>query len=264
VQVFDHGVLDDGTPYIAMELLTGENLEQRIVRGGPMRLVEVVDVLAQCCKALTRAHAAGIIHRDIKPANILVAEGTNIKLADFGAVRKICDDLIMRGRETLEEERVSEDAISFQRFLDMRYSRQEFSIPVPIDARVIEKGDAIAIREAFDQLHEHRYGYHTPGEPVEIVNVRVSAFGRRTPFKFPELALAASGNPSGGKRLVYFKDAKSAEECPVFRRQKLPAGYRIEGPAVIQEYASTTVLFPGDSCFVAPTGEIVITVREGE
>ncbi len=207
--------------------------------------------------------ALGMLMADIKHDYVQTYYKA-LKLADFGAVLTICDELIMRGKRTLEEERVPEDAMSFQRFLDMRYSRQEFSIPVPIEARAIEEGDAAAIRKAFDRLHEHRYGYHTPDEPVEIVNVRVSAFGKRTPFKFPELGPAASGDPLAGRRLVYFKDAKTAGECPIYRREKLPAGYRIEGPSIIQEYASTTVLFPGDSCFVAPTGEIVITVGEGE
>ncbi|MGH7437250.1 MAG: serine/threonine-protein kinase, partial [Polyangiaceae bacterium] len=73
VQVFDTGTLDDGTPYIAMELLHGESLQGRVHRGGPVQLAEGVDILAQCCKALGRAHAAGIIHRDIKPDNIFLS-----------------------------------------------------------------------------------------------------------------------------------------------------------------------------------------------
>ena len=207
--------------------------------------------------------ALGMLMADIKHDYVQTYYKA-LKYADFGAVRHICDGLVERGRQTLEHERVAETAMFFQRFLDIRYSRQEFSIPVPIEARFIEEGDAGAIRKAYDEMHERRYGYHTPDEPVEIVNVRVSAFGRRTPFKFPELEPTASGDPLVGRRPVYFKGSKEAEECPIFRREGLPAGYRIEGPAVIQEYASTTVLFPGDACVVAPTGEIVITVAGGE
>ena len=92
VQVFDTGALDDGTPYIAMELLHGESLQGRVHRGGPVQLAEGVDVLAQCCKALGRAHAAGIIHRDIKPDNIFLSqsnddEGALVKILDFGVAK---------------------------------------------------------------------------------------------------------------------------------------------------------------------------------
>jgi eukaryotic-like serine/threonine-protein kinase len=92
VQVFDNGTLDDGTPYIAMELLAGENLDERIQRTGPIPLDEAVQILAQCCKALARAHAAGIVHRDIKPENVFLArepdgEAEVVKLLDFGVAK---------------------------------------------------------------------------------------------------------------------------------------------------------------------------------
>src|ERR1700730_4185506 len=92
VQVFDNGTLDDGTPYIAMELLTGENLDERIRRGGPVPLQEAVGILAQTCRALARAHASGIVHRDIKPDNIFLARGLDedgdvVKILDFGVAK---------------------------------------------------------------------------------------------------------------------------------------------------------------------------------
>jgi serine/threonine-protein kinase len=92
VQVFDTGTLTDGTPYIAMELLRGETLQSRVHRGGPIPLAEAVEILTQCCKALSRAHAAGIIHRDIKPDNIFLThptedEGAIVKILDFGIAK---------------------------------------------------------------------------------------------------------------------------------------------------------------------------------
>jgi hypothetical protein len=92
VQIYDNGELEDGTPYIAMELLTGESLHRRIHRAGPMQIVEAVTVLTQVCRALSRAHAAGIIHRDIKPDNIFLANseedgGYVTKVLDFGVAK---------------------------------------------------------------------------------------------------------------------------------------------------------------------------------
>ncbi|APR85949.1 Putative serine/threonine-protein kinase pknH [Minicystis rosea] len=89
VQVFDHG-LHEGTPYIVMELLEGEDLAQRIERHGPLSLGEVSAILQQIGKALTLAHAAGIVHRDIKPANAyLTTPGGEllVKLLDFGIAK---------------------------------------------------------------------------------------------------------------------------------------------------------------------------------
>jgi serine/threonine protein kinase len=92
VQVFDTGTLEDGTPYIAMELLHGESLQARVHRGGPVPLAEAVDILTQCGKALGRAHAAGIVHRDIKPDNIFLSQSNDddaalVKILDFGVAK---------------------------------------------------------------------------------------------------------------------------------------------------------------------------------
>jgi len=91
-QVFDNGTLDDGTPYLAMELLHGETLFKRIHRQGPIPLPEAVAILDQCCRALSRAHSLGIVHRDIKPDNIYLAqsvdeEGYVVKILDFGVAK---------------------------------------------------------------------------------------------------------------------------------------------------------------------------------
>jgi serine/threonine-protein kinase len=74
-----------------MELLRGENVHARVHRAGAVPLNEVVEILSQCCRALARAHAAGIVHRDIKPDNIFLTqteeEGTLVKVLDFGIAK---------------------------------------------------------------------------------------------------------------------------------------------------------------------------------
>ncbi|MDC3960035.1 serine/threonine-protein kinase [Polyangium jinanense] len=89
-QVFDHGFTADGTPYIVMELLEGEDLKRRIRREGPLPLKDVALVVSQASKALSRAHALGIVHRDIKPDNIFLCNidgETFVKLLDFGIAK---------------------------------------------------------------------------------------------------------------------------------------------------------------------------------
>ncbi|TKC96400.1 serine/threonine-protein kinase [Polyangium fumosum] len=89
-QVFDHGFTADGTPYIVMELLEGEDLKRRIRREGPLPLRDVALVVSQASKALARAHALNIVHRDIKPDNIFLCNidgETFVKLLDFGIAK---------------------------------------------------------------------------------------------------------------------------------------------------------------------------------
>ena len=72
--VFDYGVADDGTPYYAMEHLSGLNLQDIVDRTGPMPAGRVIHLLRQVCSALGEVHRRGMIHRDIKPSNIIAAE----------------------------------------------------------------------------------------------------------------------------------------------------------------------------------------------
>jgi serine/threonine-protein kinase len=91
VQMFDHGIID-GTPFIVMELLEGEDLRTRLQRAGALSLGEVETIVSQTCKALGQAHRAGIVHRDIKPDNMFLCRSEDgevfVKLLDFGIAKK--------------------------------------------------------------------------------------------------------------------------------------------------------------------------------
>ena len=93
VGVHDVGVLDDGRPYIAMDLLEGEDLGLLLQKGGPLPHTTVVDYLLQGMEALAQAHAHGIVHRDLKPSNFFLAtqaDGSRVvKVLDFGIAKTI-------------------------------------------------------------------------------------------------------------------------------------------------------------------------------
>ena len=130
---------------------------------------------------------------------------------------------------------------------------------VPVTLAQLKAGNRKAIRQAFDALYEHRYAHHSPDEPVEMVNMRLGAIGKRTKLAFPRLGKGRSAKPAR-HRDVYFLDAKKPVRCPVYERDALAAGTRIVGPAMVQEHGTTTVLFKGDDCRVAPSGELIIKV----
>jgi eukaryotic-like serine/threonine-protein kinase len=92
VQVFDNGETDDGTPYIAMELLEGESLDHRINMRGPIPVDIALRIASQVSRALSRAHAIGIVHRDLKPENIFLTHSQDddeeiAKVLDFGIAK---------------------------------------------------------------------------------------------------------------------------------------------------------------------------------
>src|SRR5512147_1791109 len=88
VMVFDLGYHTDGSPYIAMELLRGHDLQKALRQPPPMPLDRKVAVIVQVLAGLAHAHQAGLVHRDIKPANIWVQEDGSCKIMDFGIARE--------------------------------------------------------------------------------------------------------------------------------------------------------------------------------
>jgi serine/threonine protein kinase len=87
VRTFDAGRLPTGEPFVIMEQLDGEDLEQRLRKSGPLAIAEAVRFVMQACEGLAEAHAAGIVHGDVKPGNLLIARGKRggaaLKVIDF-------------------------------------------------------------------------------------------------------------------------------------------------------------------------------------
>lgn len=76
-----------GLPFLVMQLVDGESLQDRLDREGPLPIKDIIDIAAQTASGLAAAHAKGLIHRDIKPANILIEDGKRVRLTDFGLAR---------------------------------------------------------------------------------------------------------------------------------------------------------------------------------
>jgi N-methylhydantoinase A len=180
---------------------------------------------------------------------------SDLASADFSALVKVHDEMVADAKAGLRHGKQAR----FQIALDLRYMGQEFTLSVPVELDQLKRADRKAIRTAFDALYEQRYAHHSPEEPVEMVNIRLGAIGKRPTLRFPSLAAAGQAQPAG-ERPVYFSSAKNPLTAKVYRREQLGAGAQIAGPALIVEHGTTTVLFEHDACKVAESGELIIKV----
>ncbi len=176
---------------------------------------------------------------------------------DFGGLIKVHDEMIGEAETGLRHKRSAVRQIH----LDLRYSGQEFTLPVPVTLAQLRNADRHGIRTAFDRLYDQRYAHHSPDEPVEMVNVRLAVIGKRPRLTFPRKR--AGARQAVGRRPVYLGNADKPVACPAYARAALAAGARVKGPALIEEHGTTTVLYPGDSCRVTSSGELIIAVGRG-
>jgi len=146
--------------------------------------------------------------------------------------------------DLMKEQNIPEDRIMFQRFADMRYMGQEHTVKVPIPEGRIEARHIPEINERFHQLHEQAYTFRLES-PLELVNYHLIVFGT---VEKPDLSKVngeglSLASAKKGERRVNF-DELGYHNSPIFERDLFPLGEVVRGPMVIEEPASTTVVFP--------------------
>lgn len=111
--VFDYGETPDGKPYIVMELIEGEPLNEKL-RDGSLPLPEAVRIISSIAEALGEAHRKGVVHRDVKPSNVVITDRGQVKVLDFGLVKNIAEQSSIGGgpdQKTLPSTRTRSDVI---------------------------------------------------------------------------------------------------------------------------------------------------------
>jgi N-methylhydantoinase A len=180
---------------------------------------------------------------------------------DFPRMEANFREMEEEGEADVQRASGSVGALVRQRGLDMRYVGQEHAVTVDVPLAAFENRDLAAIKAAFDAVHTLRYGYCSATEPAEIVSLRTSVTGHM-PKPAATTPSAAAGRPpvQPATRPVYFSAAFGWRDTPVYARDSLAAGTCIDGPALVEEYASTTVMLPGDRMTVDTHGNLVIEV----
>jgi N-methylhydantoinase A len=131
---------------------------------------------------------------------------------------------------------------AMQRAADLRYRRQAYELTIPMADGPITRASLDALAAEFHRRHEQTYGHANPREPVQLVNLRLTALGR-----LADLNLVQRSNPARARqrsRQAWFPTTGFVA-CPVHWREGLAAETRIAGPAVIEALDSTTVVPPG-------------------
>jgi N-methylhydantoinase A len=166
------------------------------------------------------------------------------------------------GRAALERSGIGADRIVFERAADMRYVGQEHAVAVRMPAAAADESARAEIKRRFDEAHDLRYSHSAPAEAADIVSLRVSAIGRLAKPAFPTIlagAAAPAADAERGARSVIF-EGFGAVTAKVFDRARLLAGNAIQGPAIIEEAASTTVVEPGDTVTVNRYGHPIMKI----
>jgi N-methylhydantoinase A len=164
---------------------------------------------------------------------------------------------------TLEHDGIERARIRLAREADVRYAGQSIEVRVTAPAGQVDAAFIAGAIDAFHAAHLKAFGYNYAGrQKVEIVNYCVSGFGMIDRPTIPKLGFATGAKPRCGNRPVYFGGA--FRDTPIYDRSTLPAGFRLDGPAVVEEFGSTTVVFPGQWLEVDERGILIVQHNTNE
>ncbi len=164
----------------------------------------------------------------------------------------------------LDEEGVPAHRRMMQRTAEMRYQGEATEIEVDVPGGYLTPPALAEAFERFHLLYRRRYAYnHKGSRPVEIVHLRVTGIGMTEP---PNLPLIPAGGESPeeaykGARLVWFRELGGFHDTPVYYRERLLEGNYIPGPAIVESFGSTTVIFPRQEARVDRYGNLVVRSR---
>ncbi len=182
-------------------------------------------------------------------------------------------ELEARGRAQLKAQNVPEERIEIQWSADIRYQGQSYELNTPVTLQdTLTRDDLAKIIARFHEMHHRIYAYSSPEEMVEFINLRVGAIG-----KVPEISFARLDAPRDGRacpersrrdasvarkesRPVYYP-ARGFIETAVYERERLRPGHIVEGPCLVEEIASTTVITSGAAGTVDEYGNIIVQIR---
>ena len=177
---------------------------------------------------------------------------------DLDDIAAVFDRLSGEAAAKLSADGISTDRHQLRRMADLRYAGQgtELTVPFP-DGPITNETVASTIR-GFHDLHRQLYSFSDLQGAVEFVNLRLEATGRMDPISPPQLAEADTSQLYPDDSRMAVLQGLEKQQVPVWRRERLRAGHRISGPAIIDQLDTTTVLFAGQHGKIDRWGNILI------
>jgi len=150
--------------------------------------------------------------------------------------------------------------VTIARSVDARYVGQGYELTVPVAAGSLDAAALARIRAAFDEIYAARYGYANPTEPVETVTWKLAAVGGAPRVALAKATSDARDGGLKGRRRAWFPETRGWTECAVYDRYALAPGSRLDGPAIVEERESTSVLPPGTSATVDEYANLIVEI----
>ena len=163
-------------------------------------------------------------------------------------LNRLFQELEERANRILKEEGISGKAIQLDRFADVKYYPQSRYLTIPVKGGLLTAGDVQVIADDYVRRFHQEFGYTIPQDyaEVEVVNLRLSATGYVPKGEVQKAQRTGKhADALKGKREVFFREEGGFVSTPLYDRAGLFPGARLEGPAIIEQEDSTTVLPPG-------------------
>jgi N-methylhydantoinase A len=187
---------------------------------------------------------------------------TRIDQVDTHQLMKILRDLETEGREIVTKAGVPVEQVRVTRSVDMRYLRQGYEIRVPLEEGEINSESLHQLEKRFEKEYFRFYGLLCDGVPIQAVNWRVVVSGPALEIEGKALTVGEESKKTNrpyGSRGVVFDPDHGSVQTPVYRRESLSAGFQTNGPAIVEEAESTTIVLPNWSVRLDENGCLVLT-----
>ena len=204
--------------------------------------------------------AVGMLASDVTHHFVRAAGGALEDTATLGRARTALDELSAEALATLAGEGYPRERVEIEALADLRYAGQASELVVPIPGGRLEGARLGDLRDAFDREYAVTYGYSSD-EPLELVNVRVVATGRREHrLDFRSVRIVGAPDTVTQRRAVHWARSAPPVATPVVARAAM-AREPTPGPLIVEEYDSTVVVPPGATVSRDAFGNLVLTLE---
>lgn len=208
--------------------------------------------------------AQGLLVSDLKE-DFVTSRRFALNAGGLTILASALEELNTKAMNWFESEKTPTNGRQVQLVVDARYVGQNFELAVPVATAASltsrDVPDVPTVRTAFCQAHDQAYGYASETDPIEIVNVRLTASASLHKFEDKASLDGDPGKPQVRDVRPVFFDDETPVETRIFDRAEMRPGQKIAGPAVLEQMDTTTPVYPDDMAEMTPDGHLIITIN---